>query len=101
MGEKTEATKWFGLGLVLLVVLIVALTGLRWVLMPAEKMVERKALVESHQYKEGMSERAAILRANIAEIESRLLDPSLDDQSKKNLKAQLSSLRIQLNATTR
>lgn len=65
--------------------------------MPAKKVVERQVLVNSHQYIEGMEQRAAILRANIAEIDAML---SLDPENKDELLSQKRALRAQLNAIT-
>lgn len=71
-------------------------TGFHYLTMPAKKAIERQVLVNSHQYKEGMEQRAAILEANIAEIDAML---SLNPENKDHLIAQKRALRAQLKAT--
>ena len=55
MNEKWEVTKWAAL--VLGIVLVVIAIG--FVLRPVSMRVEREVLVQSHQYKEGMADRAS------------------------------------------
>ncbi len=101
MKEKWEITKWFIFGGVLLLIVI----AIGWALMPVGKMVERKVLVESHQYKEGMADRAATLRASLAEIDSRLAymvaTETEDTQLRGDLEAQRATINVQLNAIRR
>ena len=97
MGEKIEATKWVVWAIV--VFLVVLLIG--GISMVVSKRVEREVLVSSHQYREGMADRAAVLRASIAEIDTRLLSSNLDATTRNNLQAQRSAINIQLNAIRR
>lgn len=91
-----EATKW----VMWAIVICVFITIIGWAMRPVDMVVERAVLVNSHQYKEGMSDRAAVLGASLAEVESRLMTTS-DSETRKGLENQASALRIQLNATRR
>ncbi|EHJ9981294.1 hypothetical protein KB976_000314 [Vibrio parahaemolyticus] len=75
---------------------IVFLALIGWILMPVNKMVERQVLVNSHQYIEGQSQRAATLRANIAEIDAMLAN---NPENRDQLLAQKRALTAMYNAT--
>lgn len=96
MGEKIEATKWF----LLIVGGLILLTMLGFIIKPIEKRVEREVLVQSHQYKEGMADRVAVLQASLAEIDARLAS-GVDEQTRKNLEVQRSTINVQLVAARR
>ena len=96
MSEMKEATKWVMWAIAIGVFVI----AIGWVLRPVDMAVERAVMVNSHQYKEGMADRAAVLGASIAEVESRLMTTS-DPTTRKGLENQASVLRIQLNAMRR
>ena len=68
--KEARWTIWKVLPLVLLVITI--LFGIGAFLKIGGKMVDRQVMVNSHQYKEGMEQRAAVLEANIAEIDVQL-----------------------------
>ncbi len=70
-------------------------TAFFYALMPAKMAIERQVMKQSFQYKEGMSQRAAILEANIIEVENQLrMDPT-----NQGLAGQLSTLKAQHRAT--
>lgn len=96
MNEKWEATKWvlWGIG----VLLVITIIG--YALMPISKRVEREVLIQSHQYKEGMADRIAVLQASLAEIDARLTG-GVDEQTRKNLEVQRATINVQLNAARR
>ena len=96
MSEMKEATKW----VMWAIAICVFITVIGWVMRPVDMVVERAVLVNSHQYKEGMADRAAVLGASIAEVESRLMTTS-DSETRKGLENQASALRIQLKAIRR
>ena len=96
MNEKWEVTKWAGLGVAILIVVTLIGFGLSVV----DKRVERKILVSSHQYKEGMADRAAVLNASLAEIDSRLTS-SVDAGTRADLEAQRATINVQLQAIRR
>lgn len=94
--EKWSATKWFFLCIAGIIILVV----LGWFLMVGEKMVERKVLVESHQYKEGMIDRHDTLEASLAEIDTRLKG-NISEQTRQDLEAQRATINVQLQAARR
>lgn len=96
MNEKWEATKWVFWGIAILVLL----TVVGWAMRPVSMRVEREVLVQSHQYKEGMADRAAVLGASLGEVENRLMTVT-DPDIKAGLENQASAIRIQINAIRR
>jgi len=98
MREYFEATKMFMfVGILILIVLSVS-----WALWPVQKTIERKVLVNSHQYQEGMADRASTLRASLAEINSRLNTIGENEiQLRNDLLAQKATITVQLNAIRR
>jgi len=60
--------------------------------------VERYTYETSYQYQEGVRERIDTLEASLAEIETRLSNPNLDDESRNNLEAQRAAILIQLRS---
>jgi len=65
-------------------------------LMPLQKVVERKVMINSHQYIESENAAVAIMRAAIAGINSRLTRGDLTQNERANLEAQLATLNVQL-----
>lgn len=72
--------------------------ALRAVFIPANLAIERMAVTHSYQYKAGMESRAAILRANIVEIDAMIAGGV---GNTKALQAQRRGLNAQLTATYR
>lgn len=70
-------------------------TAWHYARMPAKMAIERQVMKQSFQYKEGMAQRAAILEANIIEVENQLrMDPT-----NQGLEGQLRTLKAQHRAT--
>lgn len=86
--------KWIAIAVVLLVVLF---GGIRMVMKPANMAVDRIVMKQSFQYKEGMEQRAAILQANITEIDVMIQQ---DPQNRQQYTNQKRILSAQLNAIT-
>lgn len=84
---------WKVIGLIILTLLI--FTGVGWVMKPVDKMVEREVMVNSHQYKEGMEQRAITLQSSIAELDGRI---AMNPENVAELRAQKRALQIQLQA---
>lgn len=61
-----------------------------------DTVVENEVYERSFQNQAGKREKIAIEEANLAEIEMRLSNPSLDEETKNNLEAQRSAARIRL-----
>lgn len=52
---------------------LLVFSAIGFALRPVDKIVDRAVMVNSHQYIEGMEQRARVLRANIYEIDALLL----------------------------
>ena len=61
--------------------------------------VERKVFENSYQRSEDLKSSLALYKASLAEIESRLSNPNLDESTRRELEAQVSSLKIRIKAT--
>lgn len=96
MNEKWEVTKWAAV--IVAIVLVVVVIG--FALRPVSMRVEREVLVQSHQYKEGMADRVAVLQATISQIDIQLTT-ELDEQTRRNLINQRAVINVQLNAARR
>ena len=96
MSEMKEATKW----VIWLIAVCIVITIIALAFKPVNVAVERAVMVNSHQYKEGMAERASVLSASLAEVENRIMIES-DPNIKAGLENQASAIRIQLNAIRR
>ena len=74
--------------------------GLRSVGLIGGTIVEREVFEHSYQRSEALKARVAIDEAVLAEINSKLMNPNLDENTRFNLKAQASAARVRI-ATTR
>lgn len=83
--------------IVVVIILSVLGFGLRSVGLIGSTVVERTVFKQSFQYKEGMEQRAAILGANISEIDILLRS---NPENKQDLINQKSILTAQLRAIT-
>ena len=93
MDEKKDI---FKIGLVVIGVILM-ITFVSWMLMPAQKFVERQVMTNSQQYVESRKQEQKLLMAQIAEVENQIA--SIDDPFViKNLRRQLSALNAQLKA---
>lgn len=61
-------------------------------------VVERKVFENSYQYSESRKSENAIYRAQLAEIERKLMSSTLDESTRTNFEAQASAIRIRLAA---
>ena len=93
--EKKYLGGWWMLILLLIVLSSVIFGVLNMAGLIGKTVVERVVFEQSFQYSEGMKQRAAVLEANIAEIDM-LIATGQGDQ--EQLLAQKSVLRVQLNA---
>lgn len=99
--ERKEFGKWWVWGLFLLVISIVVLTVLSYGGIFTKTVVERKVFEQSYQRSEALKSQIATDEAVIAEIEGKLLNPNLDNNTKYNLKAQMSAARIRISTARR
>lgn len=82
-----------------IVLAIVIFSALGWILRPASMVADRVAMKHSFQYKEGMEQRAAILKSNIVELRAKMQAEN-DPDVVANMNAQLTMLNAQLRAIT-
>jgi len=94
--SETKWTLWKVLPIIVgIIIFISVVTSLTKV---GGKAVERQVIVTSHQYKEGMEQRANVLKANITEIDVMI---STGQGDKAALMGQKRVLRSQLLAITK
>lgn len=100
--KEAHWTFWKFLPLFLVVVIILTVVGfgLRSAGLFGSTVVERKVFEHSYQRSEAMKARIAVDEATLAEINRMLMNPSLEDNIRHNLKAQAAAARIRI-ATTR
>lgn len=93
-GEFKYVTRWaFWLIGILSVVVVIG-----YFFRPLSMMVERKVLVESHQYQEGMESQIDLWEAQLAEIDHNIAILSITDPLREQLIYQKSVLNVQLTA---
>ena len=66
-----------------------------------DTIVERKVFEQSYQRQESIKSELAINEATLIEIEIKLQNPNLDTNTKFNLEAQKSAIRIRIEAALR
>lgn len=89
--EKKYFASWWFWCLGLLVMTSIIVFGLKAVGVFGERVI----FEQSYQYKESRKSEIATYNAQLAEIERKLLG-QLDDNTRNNLEAQASAIRIQL-----
>ncbi len=96
--EKKEFGAWWMwiLGLVVIAIIILSATGYLGKL--TGTILERKVFENSYQRSEGKKSQIATYNAQIASLNSQLLNPKLDAGTIANINAQLKALNIQLKA---
>lgn len=100
MSEKRYFAGWWFFILLMVVLSVPVLWGLNSAGLIFSKKVERAVLVNSHQYIEGMAQRGAVMRANLAEAQA-LLANETNEEARANIQTQISVLKAQLSAITR
>ena len=95
--EKKDVGKWWIWLLFLFVISIVVLTGLSYVGLFGKTVVERKVFENSFQYSESRKTEIAMFNAQLVEIERKLMNTNLDENTRINLDAQASALRVRLS----
>lgn len=81
-----------------LIIVVFGVTGFftNWFGLIGGTVVERIVFEQSYQRSEAMKSKIAHEEAVLAEIQSKLLNPNLDENTRFNLKAQASAARIRL-----
>lgn len=96
--SKWSVTKWFILGLVLVVFASITLTALSYAGIIFRTKVERKVFEESYQFKAGQRQKISIFESQLSEINTQLGDPSLTPGQKYQLRSKRAAIRVQLRA---
>ncbi len=99
--EKRSVGGWVILLLLLIVVVSVVSFGLNAAGRLGNTVVEREVFEQSYQYTAAQRERIATFEAQLAELEARLSDASLDDATRRDLESQRSAIRVQLQQARR
>ena len=99
--RKRTIFKWWAIGLTLAVLTSSVLAILSYAGIIFQTVVERKAYEQSYQYQAGRREQRNILQAQLAEIETQLLDPKLPAETRQQLRAQQAAIRVRLRAAQR
>lgn len=97
-GERREFGRWWMwvLGLMILSGLIFTLLGYAGIF--TKTVVEREVFEKSFQYSEARKSEIATYEAQLAEINSQLADPALDENTRRSLKSQKSAIEVRLTA---
>lgn len=96
-------TFWRILGLVVAAVVVLSIVGfgLNSLGVLGGTAVERKVFENSYQRTEALKSQIANDKAVLAEIESKLTNPKLDEDTRYNLEAQATAARIRIRTTER
>ena len=94
--EKKELGRWWFFILGLVIVSIIVFSVLGYFGKFTSTAVERKVFEQSYQKQAGDAQKLRIYQAQLAEINSKLL--SADSETAKELEAQASMLRVQINS---
>jgi len=99
--EKKYFGGWFVWILFLTIFAGIILTGLSYFGIIGQTVVERVVFENSFQYKEARKTENNVFTAQLAEIERKLAEPSLDTLTRANLEAQAAGIRIQMAGSKR
>lgn len=93
-------TFWKVLPLFLMVIVLLSVIGFttRSCSLLGNTIVEREVFENSYQRSEALKSSMSIFRAQRMAIESKLLNPNLDENTKFNLEAQLSAIEVREHA---
>ena len=91
--------RFLPLFLIVVIVLSIVGFGLRSMGVFGKTVVERKVFEQSYQRSEALKSQIATDEATLAEIERKLLNTNLDENTRHNLEAQASAARIRINTT--
>lgn len=94
--RETRKWWWMFLGLIVVAAIITSILSAAGVIFQTE--VERRTFERSYQKKAGDKQKIATYEAQLAEIESQLSNPKLDDATKRNLRAQRAAIRVRIRA---
>lgn len=104
--EEMKVVRWtFWRVLGMAIIAAVVLGGVGFALHSAgvfgHTVVERKVFENSYQRTEGLKAQIATDEAALAEIQAKLANPNLDEDTRYNLKAQAAAIRLRIQAAKR
>ena len=85
----------------LILILSAVSFGIGSLFIVGDTVVERKVFENSYQRQESLKTEIAINEATLTEINMKLSNPNLDANTRFNLKAQASAIRIRITTATR
>lgn len=96
--KDTHWTFWKFLPVLLVVVVVLSIVGfgLNSLGLFGRTVVERKVFEHSYQKQAGLKAEIATYQATLAEIERKIANPNLDANTRSNLEAQASAIRIKM-----
>ena len=97
MGEKREFAGWWLWIVMLIGISLIAFAALNSFGVLTRTFVERKVFEQSYQKQAGDELKIRTFRAQLAEIERRLVSPNLSETERNNLEAQAAGIRVQLS----
>ena len=95
--DKKEFGKWWMWILLLGIITIIVLSFLSYFGIVGRTIIERKVFENSFQYSESVKSSIATFEAQLSEIDHKLSSTTLDAETRTNLEAQASAIRIQLS----
>lgn len=98
---KKEFSRWFMLVIGLLIISTIIFTGLNYLGILGNTVVERKVFENSYQYSAGQKDKEAMLQSQKAMIQSKLRSTVIKEEEKAILQSQLDGIEVQLNALER
>jgi 5-bromo-4-chloroindolyl phosphate hydrolysis protein len=99
--QKRYAFGWVAWGIGILILLSVVGFVLNSAGLFGHTVVERVVFKNSFQYKEARESELTTYEAQLAEINSKLADPNLDENERKTLEAQKASINVLRSAAER
>lgn len=98
--DRAEFTRWWLIGLPLLVLTIVVLGALTFGMQScgtvAGTVIERKTYENSYQNSEARKTEIMTMEAQLADIDSQLGNPDLDDATRRGLEGQRRAINVRL-----
>ena len=96
--EKKEFGKWWVWVVVLLAGTVVVFSGLRYVGLVGQTVVERKVFEQSYQKKSADQDAISTYQAQIAVLQGKLNNPDIDAGTKAEIRAQIDAIRILMSS---
>jgi hypothetical protein len=93
---RSEFGRWWMYVLVLVIVAGIIGTMLSYVGVFGKTMVERKVFENSFQYSEARKSEIAAYEAQLAEIDSQIANPTLNESTRQSLKATKAAITVRL-----